>query len=483
MKELLDFEQSAMEDVEAANKALEAARMNAVLRARPRESEKRASQSEHKAKTKVDEKHFSKDNSSKKSRLLSGASELNLDLFAVRHLIENDTMKNLMGKDASFPSSSRHKRRSHQRANSLTEDQVPSDFDLEVQLFKQRKIKQNGASRATDPTTIVSNPKMLNHAVSAPYPIHEESPGSGDPSANLTNYDASNAHIDSRLGTEQGKPGRQELLVSDYATTEDYGSEVPPLVDQAIDVDSHTLSRHRHQFSEPVLTDVGYPFLPRAHHRRLLTEPAPVTESVMGSRDDYLAMPNRRLSLKKQEAFFNPTDPWALVDAIAHDSGEGTPLGRRGEVPRRRVFLSPGNWQLSSLTDFFKSLVSGSLHFLRWTTKTSTNKAVGLANEAVGLANEAVDLVAADSTFAVVTFTSRQAAVAGELVYCCRVVWLLHESDHGFVVTSKRERFSPMEGVENVSFKLIVSSGARNKAVVNTRGSFSQSWSTVLNQG
>lgn len=63
--------------------------------------------------------------------------------------------------------------------------------------------------------------------------------------------------------------------------------------------------------------------------------------------------------------------------------------------------LSTGSWQLSSITDIFSMLRNGIWKLLRWTSQKS---------------NAAVGLVVSQGTYAVVTFTSRQAAVAARKV-------------------------------------------------------------------
>lgn len=97
------------------------------------------------------------------------------------------------------------------------------------------------------------------------------------------------------------------------------------------------------------------------------------------------------LSLRSAES--TAADHWELVNQVATESEIGA--CESGQVPSYHT-VSDGVWEWPSLSDLWNEFWTRTFSLFLWTAQTS---------------DLATDLMARDSTFAVVTFTSRQAAI------------------------------------------------------------------------
>lgn len=288
--------------------------------------------------------------------------ELPLDLGVVNNLINHDTVKNLMGRDASVPTDI-NKRANRQ--NEASDDK----FDLETKLYRSGQFQLND-SMDGEP----ENPVRRRHT---------GRPRSRSPSRAFQ-----------REERPKTRPSRFEKGEETYQVLD--GVEVTPLHRSKVYPMEHDEDlgdiRESRQYRTP------------GNRRRLYSngEASMRLETIasMENRGSFQRRQSRRQSVGGS---YSAADAWALVDAIALDSQADDALHSQPDAAdegKSRV-ISAGNWELSSLTGFVKMLLLGVKKFLRWTTAKS---------------NEAVDLVAADATYAVVTFTSRQAAVAARKV-------------------------------------------------------------------
>jgi hypothetical protein len=88
-------------------------------------------------------------------------------------------------------------------------------------------------------------------------------------------------------------------------------------------------------------------------------------------------------------------EPWEIVEMVATESDANS--GRRGQLEGREHRVSDGIWKFPTPKLVWGNFYTKTCSMLSWTVSTS---------------EQATDLKARDSSFAVVTFTSRQAAIA-----------------------------------------------------------------------
>ena len=354
------MEESALDEVHAANKALEKARLHALMSKQSKKAHVKTPSKKHKGETTKSSSKAEKISTQARSHRkipLMGTAELPIDFGAVKNLMGNETMRNLMGKDSGGVPSE-HKKW-HRKVHSLEKVHFPSDFDLELQLFNHSNQKQQGSSRGVPPT---GRGRCWSEAV-------PNSP----PNTFPDNTKTLNTSLPEIPVNETGQQGKNiNLTVRTAEDMRDFDSV------QNFDDDSYAS-----------LFEEDHPLNQQGSELRHPSEPF---DMQVLSLDDFESptrdIPDRRTLLRKESAVYNPSSTvWDLVDLGTEDPQE--------------TMLSTGSWQLSSITDIFTMLYTGVRKLLRWTSEKS---------------NAAVDLVVSQGTYAVVTFTSRQAAVAARQV-------------------------------------------------------------------
>ncbi|CAB9500392.1 DUF221 domain-containing protein [Seminavis robusta] len=405
--ELVELEQIAMEEVQAANDALEMARLNAVMDASLKEANEGG-------RVRLRDEVIDEDEEFDLSRMRNnspmqkrpsaiknmGLAEIPLDLSAVRKLVKSDTIQNLMGKDASVPT---------EKGKGAKADMMSSASD---KLFLEDTILQRLTSKEKGKVTEEEE-------------LHASTTRRG---GILTRSQSSPV-----MHKLAGLPGASRQVLSDRKSEcgflpsivdEDYQDSDPDEMEEHAPL-SGSLASHADEEDEVEgKQESAEAHVPPSIEPPEATEEEDLPEATFTSEqsventlkidplsspegDSMPARPRLRTSsrsCRQSQTPYDPLDAWALVDALAMNSQEYDEKGDEHLGKERRV-LSEGNWELSSVAEFVMMFVKGIRHFLRWTTTKS--------NEAV---NEAVDIVAADSTYAVVTFTSRQAAVAARKV-------------------------------------------------------------------
>lgn len=397
IEELLDLEEEAMEEVQAANKALEKARLLALTSDQSKSVNLATPQKKTKGEVKPSKSSVKKDSSHGRShrKIMLGAGELPIDFKAVKNLMGNETMKNLMGRE-SVPSSDKKAAHKRSKTSSMGKIELPNDFDLEVQLWRHNNLKQSSAAQGAQGAQAPS-PSGRARFFSEGMPQSSSDPWSSAATPLVsTNLSRLKKPENSRASSDPDWMDKQR--VAGAAKVLPVGSSIAPLVlhsvkqQKAFDdyscipqVELHPLKQLRPQLSEPVINADDSCQLRTRHHRR------PHTLSTSENLDLQLpnsdAPINRRNLLRKDQGAYRLSSTFGLADL-----GVGDP---------QETMLSTGNWELSSITGIFQMLLNGIWKLLRWTTKQK---------------DAAVDLVAAQGTFAVVTFTSRQAAVAARQV-------------------------------------------------------------------
>lgn len=387
--ELLELEQIALEEVEVANLELQAARQNAVLNSRTKDTKNGAEKATMKQKEK-EKKEKGRDSIKDKPTFikpkLSKAKSVllrdDLPIGVVKNFIEHDTVKNLLGRDASVPND-----------NNTLADRRPAQtagnnkFDLEAKLLSGK-----------------SGPFQLGN--SSHNSSHSNEPANGNGRRQTAVSSGSAGSVSSSSDEDDSSQQRQSYSRIPSIKEEMYQPADKP--EPRRSWNGH--NGHQMYRLDPLSESVAsHPYQRPASFRGRAysgSEASFRADTVSSYDRGSFRVQKRRLSKRPSIASYGPSDAWALVDAIALDSQE--PIAKNDEAKDKRKstrVLSGGNWELSSLTDFLKMLGMGVFKFLRWTTVQSLAKS-----------NEAVDLVAADATYAVVTFTSRQAAVAARKV-------------------------------------------------------------------
>ena len=354
-----------MDEVHAANKALEKARLHALTSKQPKKTPVKPSSKKHKRYTSNSasktEKTATQGRSHRKIPLM-GTAELPIDFGTVKNILGNETMRNLMGKDSGGVSSE-HKK-GHRKVQSLEKVHFPSNFDLELQLYNHSNQKQQASSRGLPPN---GRGRCWSEAVP-----------SSPPNTFPDNTKTLNTSLPELPVNETGQQGKNINLTVRSSTAEDVRDSDSA---QILDDDSYAS-----------LFEEDYPLNQQESQLRHPGEPFDTKKMSLQDFDEDIEtsardVPDRRALLRKDNAIYNASTVWDLVDLGAEDPQE--------------TMLSTGSWQLSSITDIFAMLYTGVRKLLRWTSEKS---------------NAAVDLVASQGTYAVVTFTSRQAAVAARQV-------------------------------------------------------------------
>jgi hypothetical protein len=406
--ELLDLEQFALEEVQAANKALEAARSRAVTNPRSTKELERKTPAREPRPQKISpskDDEMEKEASKKKRghhKLRSfGHGELPVDFGAVKNLLGNDTVKSLMGKDSSVPTDAC---KAGQTGSSSVSGRVRNgsgDFLMESKLLEHRNTSMTQLGSNNGKTK--RGPQIAN-APNRPDVVRKSKSDECDKSEGKDKNSSPRNWHHRRSRTEAGefeipiefgdkpKVWDAELPLHD-------SSEILHLNDSGTEWNEpiHPLMQNRAQASEPALGSNREPSLSQ-DHRHMFSEPSMPVGTILPSQ--FTANYQKSASVRNgRTANYDPSDPWALVDALAHDSQEQQACDTAESGFR---VLSTGTWELSSVTKLFGRAFTSLMQVLRWTSVQS-NKAV-------------VDVIAGDSTYGVVTFTSRQAAVAARKV-------------------------------------------------------------------
>ena len=364
LEELIDMEEVALEEVHAANKALERARIHALMSREAKKAPMKTALKKRKVET--TEPLSKKDNGTARSHRklpLLGNTDFPLDFGTVKNLVGNETMRNLMGKDSGGVSSE-HKK-GHRKVHSMEKVHFPSDFDLELQLFKQGN-QQQGSSNGFPPAR---RERCWSEAVPSSPPNNFPEPNETFTSSlpELPTDKAAQKCSSSYLRVCTTEDKKESQILDDDSFVSIY-EEDHPLKQQERRPEHHTYCGP--QGKEASDTE-AFPLKTNRDNPELL----PVD------------VPDRRSLLRKENSAYHASTVWDVVDLGTEDPQE--------------TMLSTGAWKISSITEIFSMLFSGIRKLLSWTSEKS---------------NAAVDLVVSQGTYAVVTFTSRQAAVAARKV-------------------------------------------------------------------
>jgi Late exocytosis, associated with Golgi transport len=399
--ELEELEEIALEEVEAANGALERARQKAVMDAG---SDKEADDS-----TLKDEAEDSMSKEAKKGiktqskkgmkGVLQGSP---LDLNVIKKIVNNDTIRNLMGKDDSVTT--------EMRQGSDYHLQKKDNDVLEERLWKQKNNEQGPSQSMNEIEEEIKEENTVSlFRSSGPIGIRRPSMHTDDsgrhndgqsvfvPELGVTSpaFDTSeqedtdyHMHVDESAKLSQRQQASAAAIPSRVSKVTALSNHTGLSIARSGELTGlHTTTIHTEKTTKASVT--GSPCLEeRSKHKLLATE---------GSYQNLAS-----ISFPPRHAHnFDPLDAWAVVGALAMNS-EYSPVetDEDGERPNPN-----GTWELSSFAELSKTLLSGLSTFSRWTTAKSSQ-----------VVNEAVDIVAASSTYAIVTFTSRQAAVAARTV-------------------------------------------------------------------
>jgi len=389
------MEDSALEDVTAANAALVRAQLSAVISMKNVNQAKAASQMELAGNSVVKKSSDGALTPPRGKRPFKISMDLPHDLKAVKtHVIDNKTIKNLMGKDSTVPSA---KKRAHRKSQSSMDDvHLPSDFELEVQLWKSGNLNPKVTSHglpATGRARFLSadaapNSSNTHFANGANRPILDRPEITARcSSANASYFPSSQPSANDPGGSIVKKPEKTKNAFDPTLTTSlvNNASGVEPSEGGSFSELAivHPLKRCMSEKSDPLgaSSDEAHKLAAETTILdRSASEPAHATEKLPST------IPSRRDLLKREKSVYNPSDLWDL-DIIGEETNEKV--------------VSHGNWELSSFRDFLKMLWSGIVKLFGWATRQSKG---------------AVELVASQGTYAVVTFTSRQAAVAARQV-------------------------------------------------------------------
>lgn len=406
--ELLEMEQIALEEVHRANIALDETRAKAVINANIKDIDE------------ISPIKKNNDSGEEEQQPKKGHHKRLSSLRHSEHKIDLDAVKNLLGKDSSVVT----------KANGLKRAKTTGDSNVEVEFEFESKLWEKGPRKdphALDRPSIVSRSQSESATMSSPFqPPGEEKnmnihgkhhvglSSSGprqDNGLHFYNFDMSEAtlHDDvpsiselecQTLDNQQNMPHVLPPIVplhdfdKPLKSNEDGGESTwsnhsaPPIAsgddlefnDAIMHADPESqdhVGNRPHLFSEPTVCSPNH-LLPNTFASSFGSSPSPSVNFGVSPRP----------SVRKRKV----SAAWEMVEAVAHDSCE---TGIGGSIDEDRE-VATGKWEMASITNFLRKSMKRTRKLLTWTSHKS---------------NQAVDVLARDSTFAVVTFTSRQAAV------------------------------------------------------------------------